>query len=50
MKYIGKSHNLWNRMALGLEHLAFDPNASLKVSNLGNAEFDAEQSKAVSLN
>lgn len=25
MKYVGKSHNLWHRMALGLEQMAFDP-------------------------
>lgn len=25
MKYLGKSHNLWHRMALSLERLAFDP-------------------------
>lgn len=25
MKYMGKSHNLWHRMVLGLEQMAFDP-------------------------
>lgn len=25
MKYMGRSHNLWHRMVLGLEQMAFDP-------------------------
>lgn len=29
MKYLGKSHNLWHRMALNMEQLAFDPNTVL---------------------
>lgn len=48
MKYIGKSHNLWHRMALGLEQMAFD-NTLAKVSNAGGSEIE-DQSKMVSLN
>ncbi|KAJ8927057.1 hypothetical protein NQ314_020525 [Rhamnusium bicolor] len=51
MKYIGKSHNLWHRMALGLEQMAFDPNSISKVSNPASCyEFEGEQSKTVNIN
>ncbi|XP_017777683.1 PREDICTED: transformation/transcription domain-associated protein isoform X2 [Nicrophorus vespilloides] len=33
MQYIGKSHNLWHRMALGLEQMAFDQNVTTKSIN-----------------
>lgn len=33
MKYLGKSHNLWHRMTLGLEQMAFDLNFSVKPTN-----------------
>lgn len=48
MKYIGKSHNLWHRMALGLEQMAFDPSTLPKPSNSGSSEFDGDQTKTVS--
>lgn len=48
MKYIGKSHNLWHRMALGLEQMVFDPSTLPKPTNSGSSEFDADQSKTVS--
>lgn len=33
MKYLGRSHNLWHRMTLNLEQMAFDPNYQLKSVN-----------------
>lgn len=33
MKNLGKSHNLWHRMALNLEQMAFDPATTLKPVN-----------------
>jgi transformation/transcription domain-associated protein len=46
MKYLGKSHNLWHRMALGMEQLAFDPSSASKASNAATCyEFEADQSK-----
>ncbi|XP_044261128.1 transcription-associated protein 1 [Tribolium madens] len=44
MKYLGKSHNLWHRMALGLEQMAFDP-ASTKATNTSCYDFETDQSK-----
>nr|CAH7738958.1 unnamed protein product [Callosobruchus chinensis] len=41
MKYLGKSHNLWHRMALGLEQISFEP-ASKAASCY---EFEGEQAK-----
>lgn len=44
MKYLGKSHNLWHRMALNMEQLAFDPNTVLsRPSNPGSCyDFEPE--------
>ncbi|KAK9754069.1 FAT domain [Popillia japonica] len=43
MKYIGKSHNLWHRMALGLEQMSADPNASLKSNPSTCYDFEPDQ-------
>lgn len=44
MKYMGKSHNLWHRMALGLEQMCFDPNAAVKSPNPAACyEFEPDQ-------
>lgn len=49
MKYLGKSHNLWHRLALGLEQMAFDPNSISKASNAASCyDFETDQSKNVS--
>lgn len=48
MKYIGKSHNLWHRMALAMEQQAFD--APGKAPNPASCyEFEGEQPKQVQL-
>lgn len=45
MKYIGKSHNLWHRMALGLEQQAFDPTlVKPKREQIDCYDFEPEQS------
>lgn len=50
MTYLGKSHNLWHRMALGLEQMAFDPSSLTKTTNPASCyEFEGEPSKTVSL-
>ncbi|KAJ8954217.1 hypothetical protein NQ318_005812 [Aromia moschata] len=46
MKYIGKSHNLWHRMALGLEQMAFESNSSKANNPASCYEFEGEQSKS----
>ncbi|CAG9853589.1 unnamed protein product [Phyllotreta striolata] len=47
MTYLGKSHNLWHRMALGLEQMAFEPNALTKTTSSANYEaVEGEPSKA----
>ncbi|KAF5284945.1 hypothetical protein FQA39_LY16900 [Lamprigera yunnana] len=43
MKYIGKSHNLWHRMALGLEQMVFDPNVSIKGNPAACYDFEPDQ-------
>lgn len=43
MKYIGKSHNLWHRMALGLEQMAFDPNFQNKSNPASCYDFEPDQ-------
>ncbi|XP_031330601.1 transformation/transcription domain-associated protein-like [Photinus pyralis] len=44
MKYIGKSHNLWHRMALGLEQMSFDQTSGSKPSNLASCyDFEPDQ-------
>ncbi|KAI4454767.1 ataxia telangiectasia mutated atm -related [Holotrichia oblita] len=43
MKYIGKSHNLWHRMALGLEQMSTDPTASLKTNPTTCYDFEPDQ-------
>ncbi|XP_066149283.1 transcription-associated protein 1 isoform X2 [Euwallacea fornicatus] len=44
MKYLGKSHNLWHRMALTMEHQAFEPPG--KGPNVANCyEFEGDQPK-----
>ncbi|XP_049825027.1 transcription-associated protein 1 isoform X2 [Aethina tumida] len=46
MKYIGKSHNLWHRMALGLEQMAYDNGSNVKPSNPASCyDFESDQSK-----
>ncbi|CAH1110190.1 unnamed protein product [Psylliodes chrysocephalus] len=46
MTYLGKSHNLWHRMALGLEQMAFDPSSLTKTTNPASCyEFEGEPSK-----
>lgn len=47
MKYLGKSHNLWHHMALGLEQMAFDPNTLPRALHSGGPEFDGDQTKTV---
>lgn len=44
MKYLGKSHNLWHRMALNLEQMAFDPNTKPATNNPAACyEFEPDQ-------
>lgn len=44
MKYLGKSHNLWHRMTLNLEQMAFDPSTVLKPSNPATCyDFEPDQ-------
>lgn len=44
MKFLGKSHNLWHRMALNLEQMAFDVNTNVKASNPAACyDFEPEQ-------
>ncbi|KAL3270789.1 hypothetical protein HHI36_021313 [Cryptolaemus montrouzieri] len=46
MKYLGKSFNLWHRMALGMEQMAFDPASVKKSSNPTSCyDFESEASK-----
>lgn len=51
MKYIGKSHNLWHRMALGLEQMVFDPTLAKPKRELMDCyDFEPDQtSKNVSV-
>ncbi|KAF5288690.1 hypothetical protein FQR65_LT11955 [Abscondita terminalis] len=45
MKYVGKSHNLWHRMALGLEQMASDPTIIFKSNNPAACyDFEPDQS------
>lgn len=44
MKYLGKSHNLWHRMTLGLEQMAFDLNFTVKPTNPASCyDFEPDQ-------
>lgn len=47
MKYIGKAHNLWHRMALELEQTAFDTNSlNPRPSNQAACyEFEGDQNQ-----
>ncbi|XP_045469394.1 transcription-associated protein 1 isoform X2 [Harmonia axyridis] len=47
MRYLGKSYNLWHRMTLGLEQMAFDPSSVKKNSNpVSCYEFETEAGKS----
>ncbi|XP_057664226.1 transcription-associated protein 1 [Diorhabda carinulata] len=47
MTYLGKSHNLWHRMTLGLEQIAFNPSTVPKPSNPTTCyEFEGEPTKS----
>lgn len=47
MRYLGKSYNLWHRMALGMEQMAFDAASVKKNTNPGNSyDFESEEGKS----
>ncbi|XP_048350103.1 transformation/transcription domain-associated protein [Sphaerodactylus townsendi] len=44
LKYLGKTHNLWFRSALMLEHQAFEKGLSLQIKSKQTAEFYEQES------
>lgn len=42
MKYLGKSHNLWHRMTLNLEQMAFDASILAKIKKETSDCYDFE--------
>ena len=44
LKYLGKTHNLWLRSTLMLEHQAFEKGLSLQIKPKQTTEFDEQES------